>query len=721
MLLAVLLAVVWLSLSVGGRVGPPADAAPIPVPPDAAPGELLVGLRPGLPSAARAALLQDLPLTVVDFYPSTEIVRVRTDPARTAAVQRTLLHSGRVRYAEPNYRLHVADIIPNDPEYASRQAWALDLVGAPVAWSHTTGDRRVVVAILDGAVDLDHPDLAPNIWTNAAEIPANGLDDDGNGYVDDLHGYDFVGAWPGGAGFPGEDADPDAAPGDPAAGDGLDQDGTDGPDSAVGHGTRVAGIIGAVGDNGVGGAGVAWQVALMPVRVTAPEGDGYFSSFVSALEYAVANGADIANISLASSVMPLSAGDAVRVAADAGLILVAAAGNGGGSIGFPAALPEMIAVGASGGRTAPDSAASFSAWGPEVAFAAPGVEIFSTDLQAVTGTAGYATASGTSFAAPFVSGAAALILALHPAATADQVRSALRATALDLPDDGRPNWDGGEQGGGRIQIGAALQLIAAGPPAAPVITAARVDRSAVVITGTATAEREVRLFEGQGEPPAGRTLATARTQADGAFTARLSLSLFPETQARLTLRAQVADLLTPSEPSAALTVDLPRDVRLIGGWNLVAWAGPPGPDTTVLADLPLDATRVFAWGGNGWVSWERGNPLFRIPEIRTGQGLWVYLAQPVLRAWRQPRAPLERVTLASGWNLVAWPGATVASGVAVAESDAAIRALFAWEAERRRYRTFQVDTPLSTDLPMLAPLQALWVRVEGDGGLWPAP
>ena len=118
-----------------------------------------------------------------------------------------------------------------------------------------------------------------------------------------------------------EDSDPDVKLGDSAAGDGIDQDGDGVPDGAVGHGTRVAGIIAAVGNNGIGVAGSAWAVSLMPLRVTDPEGSGYFSSLVRALEYAVANGADIVNTSLASLFLPKSAQEAVDFALDAGLIL----------------------------------------------------------------------------------------------------------------------------------------------------------------------------------------------------------------------------------------------------------------------------------------------------------------------------------------------------------------------------------------------------------------
>ena len=223
--------------------------------------------------------------------------------------------------------------------------------------------------------------------------------------IDDLHGWDFVGAFAGGAGTPGEDNDPNTEPGDSALGDGQDQDGDGSPDGAVGHGTQVAGILAAVGNNGTGIAGTAWEVAVMSLRVTSPEGDGFFPSFVRAMEYAIANGAQIVNISLASAVFPETAREAVEAAQDAGLILVGAAGNTGLGVTFPAASPAVIAVGAHAGQTNPDGRAAFSPSVAGVDLVAPGVDILTTDVAAGSGVPGYRAVSGTSFAAPFVSGA----------------------------------------------------------------------------------------------------------------------------------------------------------------------------------------------------------------------------------------------------------------------------------------------------------------------------
>ncbi|MEE9277252.1 MAG: S8 family serine peptidase, partial [Dehalococcoidia bacterium] len=365
---------------------------------------MLVAFNDGVAVPLAPAVAARWGLETLEFYPLTGIHRVRVRSGDVDAAARRLSSSELVRFAEPNYLFRVAALVPDDTRYAE-QAGYWDLLGGPDAWEISTGDRSVVVALLDGAVDLDHPDLAANIWTNEDEIPGNGVDDDGNGFIDDVHGYDFVGANPGGSVPLGEDNDPDAKPGDPATGDGLDQDGDGEPDGAVGHGTRVAGILAATGNNGIGVAGTAWQVSIMPLRVTDPEGEGFFSSFVRALEYAVTNGADVVNISLASSVLPQTAAAAVEAALDAGLILVAAAGNGGLNVSFPAALPGVIAVGSHGPVEDPASRALFSPRNVGVDIVAPGIDVLSTDVLPITGEPAYATSTGTSFSAPFVSGA----------------------------------------------------------------------------------------------------------------------------------------------------------------------------------------------------------------------------------------------------------------------------------------------------------------------------
>ena len=671
----------------------------------------------GAPPALRAAALSAAGAEVIEEYPRSGVLRLRVPPDRLSEAQRALLESGAVRFAEPNARLRVAQIVPDDPHYLTEQAWYFDLMGASEAWSVTTGSRAVVVALLDGAVDLDHPDLAANIWTNPGEIAGNGIDDDGNGYVDDVHGFDFIGDYQGGPGVPGRDASPDAAPGDPALGDGLDQDGDGKPDGAVGHGTKVAGIIAAVGNNRIGVAGTAWRVTVMPLRVTTPEGDGFFSALIAGLEYAVANGADVVNISLASRVLPQAAAVAVQAAAEAGVIMVAAAGNTGRSVSFPAALLEVIAVGTHGGPTAPDERALFSPWGPEMEFVAPaGTGVYSTDVAARTGEATYGVGVGSSFSAPFVTGLVALIRALDPTATLETVRGYLQAGAVDLPDGNAPNWDGGARGGGRIHLAGTVAAVIEAGPHAPAVTAARVGPASVVVEGVAPPGSAVRVSLEEGSVVGGAT-----ADADGRFSAAIPLAQFAEAAVSVRLVATSEGQAGPSPPSQAIALTLPKDVALFDGWNLVGWAGPPGPSDLVLADLPPAVQRVFTWTDGVWELAVPGDPRFTIGEIRTGQALWVYHEATASAAWRQMRAPFAPVALQPGWQLTVWTGPSGDATAALASTTADIQALYVWNSLTGRYIRYRGTDPETATLTELAHFQAVWVLVGERGGLWPAP
>ena len=212
-----------------------------------------------------------------------------------------------VLYAEPNYKVHLV-ANPGDPDFTD--LWGLNNTGqtlgtpdadidAPEAWDVTTGSASTVVAVVDTGVDYTHEDLAQNMWVNLGETPGDGVDNDGNGFVDDIHGYDFV----------NNDGDP------------MDDHW---------HGTHVAGTIGAVGDNGVGVTGVNWNVSIMAVKFLDASGSGSTFDAIAALDYAVANGATISNHSWGDGGSYSQALiDAIQNARDADHIFVAAAGNGG--------------------------------------------------------------------------------------------------------------------------------------------------------------------------------------------------------------------------------------------------------------------------------------------------------------------------------------------------------------------------------------------------------
>ena len=271
--------------------------------------------------------------------------------------------------------------------------------GATSAWSTSQG-ADVVVAVIDSGVDLGVADLAQSAWANPGEIAGNGLDDDGNGFVDDAHGWDFV----------GDDADP------------ADENG---------HGTHVAGLVAARGENARGVAGVARRAKIMALRVLDARNDGSSTDVAAAVRYAVAEGARIINLSLNSAQPDVDLDAAIAEAEAADVLVVVAAGNAGADLdvtpSFPAcsARANILTVAA---LTRRGGLASFSNRGSAcVALAAPGERVLSTRRGG-----GYELRSGTSMAAPQVAGAAALLLAVQPGLRVAQLRAALSAGAAPL-------------------------------------------------------------------------------------------------------------------------------------------------------------------------------------------------------------------------------------------------------------------------------------------------
>ncbi|MEW5803008.1 MAG: S8 family serine peptidase, partial [bacterium] len=276
-----------------------------------------------------------------------------------------------VEYAEPNYKLYALRT-PNDPYFMDQ--WDLENIGqsggttdadidAPQAWDLQTGSRSVVVAVVDTGVDYNHTDLAGNIWINQGEIPGNGLDDDNNGYVDDIHGINVVNYYSGGA---------------PTAGDPMDD---------LGHGTHVAGIIGASGDNGRGTSGVNWKVSIMPLKFINSEGSGWLEDAVLCLQYILNQkraGVNIvaANASWGGGGYSRALYDAIKALQDEGVLFIAAAGNDGmdndSYLTYPASydLMSIISVAATDHN---DNLAWFSNFGKRtIDVAAPGDGILST-------------------------------------------------------------------------------------------------------------------------------------------------------------------------------------------------------------------------------------------------------------------------------------------------------------------------------------------------------
>ncbi len=304
-------------------------------------------------------------------------------------------------------------ITPNDPFYS--QQWqhsgVAGSIQSPFGWDVSTGSSSVVIAVIDSGVDLNHPDLNDNLWVNGDEIPSNGIDDDANGFVDDVHGFDFT---------------TNTANAAPSPND-IDEDRDGFVDGGVNHGTHVAGIIAAEGNNGVGVSGVLWDAQIMAVQVLDDEGAGFDSDIAEGIRYAADNGADIINLSLGGYGSTTVLESAVTYANSKGTLVVAAAGNDGRDIRsdafFPACYANVIGVASIGQSGA---ASSFSNFGSTcVDVSAPGELILSTFYEDATNPAfveQYGLESGTSMATPSVSGVAGLLVSVHPAATRTQLQ-----------------------------------------------------------------------------------------------------------------------------------------------------------------------------------------------------------------------------------------------------------------------------------------------------------
>lgn len=312
-------------------------------------------------------------------------------------------------------------LTPNDPSYNSSTQWGLFKINAANAWNITTGSSSVVVAIVDDAVQITHPDLTTNVWVNTGEIAGNGIDDDGNGYIDDRQGYDVA------------DNDSDPNP----------------PSSAYDHGTHVAGIVGARSNNSTGVASIGYSIKIMAVKST--NSASLVTNGYDGIVYAVNAGADIINMSWGGSSSSTTAASIITWADSEGVILIAAAGNNNvSSVFYPAGYPEVIAVAST---STGDDKSSFSNYGSWIDVSAPGSSIYST----IPGSS-YDYKSGTSMASPMVAGLAGLVMSVNPGMTKTDIKNCILTTADNI-NAANPSYIG-QLGSGRINAFAAVNCAA---------------------------------------------------------------------------------------------------------------------------------------------------------------------------------------------------------------------------------------------------------------------
>ncbi len=358
------------------------------------PDILLIRFTEGTTPAQCGAIHDELGVDPLCSYRHAPIDVVRcSGAADIKAVAAAYEALSDVVYVEPNYILRM-NAVPDDARFD--ELWGLNNTGqdggvvdadidAVEAWDATTGDRNIVVGVIDTGIDYHHPDLVANMWTNNAELHGQpGVDDDGNGIVDDIHGARWT------------DGD-----GSPTGGDPMDD---------KNHGTHVAGTIGAVGNNGAGVAGINHSVSLMALKFLDSTGTGFIVDAIAAVEYAIDHGAHLTSNSWGGGGFSQALKDVIEAAGNTGILFVASAGNDSRDTDeephYPSSFdsPTIISVASS---TRSDGRSGFSNWGRvSVDIAAPGSGILSTVRNG-----GYSSLSGTSMATPHVAGVAALLIA----------------------------------------------------------------------------------------------------------------------------------------------------------------------------------------------------------------------------------------------------------------------------------------------------------------------
>lgn len=604
--------------------------------------------------------------------------------------------------------------LPDDLFYQANQASYLSQINAPAAWDLSTGSSSVVVAVLDTGLDINHPEFTDRLWENTHDATNDGLDDDGNGCINDRFGCRFI------------DLDSRNQKGcgytsSVRNGAIFDDNGKPGSDRQS-HGTLVSGIIGAAGNNGIGITGIAWNVKLMTVKVldcgpngAAPLTESMFT-VAKGIDYARLNGAQIINLSLSSEAGG-SVGDieALRVAiqncANQGIIVVAAAGNHAPdsqkvSPGYPAAytqFPNLVAVGASNPQ---GGWATFSNYGPSITLAAPGVNIVGTTRTDLGSSTPYGTAeAGTSFAAPLVSGMFALMMARNPRLAATDYITVAKAAATSPP----PAVHGGNwAGAGIINIGDA---VARTPMSingealqdwkdVPNLTEVR-----ATVNGTDCGLTKVDSF-GPVARYAIRVQSNAEHPGCGApgRTVQLSVGGAPASPTftwggrNESLALPNRDVSSVSPAPGAIVVQ-----ALNGSWSNIAALGAGGALPQALSDVPNTWNEVLRWdpekpfldSAGAYAHFAKTVPAYvnDLAAISQYDAIWLDGAAANVATLNPNPPPGRTIELKPGWNNFVYTGTAKEVKNALAAADGKYTQVLQYDNAGQRWLSYISGTP----------------------------
>jgi serine protease len=413
---------IWFKMTNEARIASPLTENPKAISPLTIPGLDAIAHKYGVTNLSKPFAAAKTSIVLQRTY-----LLEFTDIAHTEALIKELQLLQGVEYAE-KVPLDRFCLTPNDPSFGSQ--WGLSVINAPTAWNYFSAGSNVVIAIVDDAVERTHSDLSPNLWVNPGEIAGNNLDDDNNGYIDDINGYDVA----------SNDNNPNP------------------PSATFDHGTHVAGIASARANNGVGVASIGFSCKLMCIKST--NSATAITNGYDGIVYAAVSGADVINMSWGGPSFSTTGQNVVDFAVSQGCVMIAAAGNDDVSSEFyPAAYDDVVSVAATSSN---DTKASFSNYGTWIDVSAPGNNIYSTEVGN-----SYGNKSGTSMASPMVAGLAGLMKSLNPnMPNADLINCLL--TTADNIDALNPGY-AGELGSGRIDAAAAMACVAttlANPPVA---------------------------------------------------------------------------------------------------------------------------------------------------------------------------------------------------------------------------------------------------------------